>query len=86
VQFVVKGKLIHLSRDAVLEAMAGVQPQPIRSHAVSVGGVWYPVNQVFAKATGLASRDFTSAVARRHLARLGFDLKRRHSLTRGKRL
>ncbi len=86
VEFVVKGKPISLNREDVLNAMEGERPQPIRGHAVAVDGVWYPVNQVFAKATGLANRDFASPVACRQLALLGFDLKRRHALSRARRL
>ena len=66
--------------------MEGERPKPIRGHAVAVGGVWYPVNQVFAKATGLAGLDFRSSVACSQLAQLGFDLKRRHAVSRARRL
>ena len=76
VEFVVNGNPIALSRDEVLAAMEGVKPEPIRSHSVAVGGVRYPVKQVFAEATGLDRLDFTSSIARRQLARLDFDLKR----------
>lgn len=86
VEFVVKGKPISLGREDVLNAMEGERPKPIRGHAVAVGGVWYPVNQVFAKATGLAGLDFRSSVACRQLTRLGFDLKRRHAVSRARRL
>jgi len=86
VEFVVKGKPISLDREDVLNAVKGERPKPIRGHAVAVDGVWFPVNQVFARATGLANSDFTSPVATSQLARLGFDLKRRHALTRARRL
>lgn len=56
--------------------MSGVEPETIRSHAVDVKGVSYPVKQVFAAVTGLDRLDFTSAVARRHLLNLGFRVER----------
>jgi len=56
--------------------MRNVEPEPVRSHAVVVVGKRYPVKQVFAYSTGLDRLDFTSAVARRHLDRLGFELVR----------
>jgi hypothetical protein len=43
---------------------------------VQVGGVRYPVKQVFALVTGLDRLDFTSAIARRNLGKLGFELAR----------
>ncbi len=76
VEFVVNGSPVVLSRSAVLAAMRDVDPEPIRSHSVAVGGVRYPVKQVFAEATGLDRLDFTSSIARRQLGRLDFDLKR----------
>jgi hypothetical protein len=76
IKAVVNGKAIALSRGEIVRAMRGVAPEAIRSHCVSVGDVQYPVKQVFAAATGLDRLDFTSAVARRHLMRLGFDVER----------
>jgi hypothetical protein len=72
VDFVVNGQSLHLSRAEVERAMVGVTPDPIRSHAVLVKGVRYPIKQVFGAATGLDRLDFTSATARRHLAKLEF--------------
>jgi hypothetical protein len=73
---VVNGSQIELSRRDIVRAMRGVQAESLRSHVVEVGGVQYPVKQVFAAATGLDRLDFTSAVARRHLLRLGFNVER----------
>lgn len=72
IQFMVKGQNFHLSRVQVLEAMRGIEAEPIRSHSVAVEGTRYPVKQVFGQATGLDRLDFTSEVARRHLGKLGF--------------
>lgn len=76
IEFVVNGQSRRLTTQGVETTMAGVDPEPIRSHQVLVGGVAYPVKQVFELATGLDRLDFTSATARRHLARLGFTLSR----------
>jgi hypothetical protein len=76
IDFVVNRESVTLSRGEVERKMAGVMPEPIRSHAVVVSGVRYPVKQVFEAATGLDRLDFTSATARRHLGRLGFELAR----------
>lgn len=70
--FMVRGQKFRLSRIQVLEAMRGVEAEPIRSHSVVVEGTRYPVKQVFGQATGLDRLDFTSEVARRHLGQLGF--------------
>ena len=56
--------------------MRGVEAQPIRSHRVVVDGRVYPVKQVFEQATGLDRLDFTSAVARRNLLKLDFEVSR----------
>ena len=76
VRAVVNGKTISLSRQGVIGSMKGVAPEAVRRHAVDIAGVLYPVNQVFSRATGLDRLDFTSAVARRYLIRLGFSVKR----------
>ena len=76
ITFVVNGKLLRLSRRHVESCARGLNPEPIQRHAVEVGGTTYPVKQVFEIATGLDRLDFTSAVARRNLGRLGFVLLR----------
>lgn len=76
IEFTVNGKPFRLSRSAVTAALKGVDPEPIRAHGVEVGGKRYPVKQVFALATGLDRLDFTSAIARRNLGKLGFRLTR----------
>ena len=76
ITFVVNGKLLRLSRRDVESCIRGLSPEPIQRLAVEVGGTMYPVKQVFEAATGLDRLDFTSAVARRNLGRLGFVLVR----------
>ena len=76
IAFVVNGDSLRLSRRDVESCIRGLSPEPIKRHAVEVGGTRYPVKQVFEAATGLDRLDFTSAVARRNLGRLGFALVR----------
>ena len=76
ITFVVNGKVLCLSRHAVEFSIRGLSPEPIQRHAVEVGETMYPVKQVFEAATGLDRLDFTSAVARRNLSRLGFAVLR----------
>jgi hypothetical protein len=76
VAFVVNGNGLVLTRRHVIAVMRNVPAEPIRSHSVVVGGQTYPVKQVFGLATGLDRLDFTSAIARRQLVRLGFEVSR----------
>jgi hypothetical protein len=79
IDFVINGQSVRLTRREVEKAAKGLDPEPIRNHQVVVAGIRYPVKQVFGAATGLDRLDFTSATARRHLAKLGFALSRSHS-------
>ena len=76
ITFKVNRKQLRLSRREVESCMKGLSPEPIQRLAVEVGGIAYPVKQVFEVATGLDRLDFTSAVARSNLGRLGFVLVR----------
>ena len=76
ITFVVNGKTLRLLRGDVESCLRGVSPEPIQRHAVEIGGTKYPVKQAFEAATGLDRLDFTSAIARRNLGRLGFVLMR----------
>ncbi|MXY86843.1 MAG: hypothetical protein F4Y95_10260 [Chloroflexi bacterium] len=76
IAFVVNGTLLRLSRHDVESSVRGLRPEPIQRHAVEIAGARYPVKQAFEAATGLDRLDFTSAVARRNLGRLGFVLLR----------
>lgn len=76
IEFVVNGRRIALTRAGVLKAMRGVAPEPVQRHSVLVEGTRYPVKQVFQRATGLDRLDFTSAIARRNLTKLGFEVAR----------
>jgi hypothetical protein len=67
------GRSFRLSRADVVRSLKGVDPEPVRTHGVDIGGSLYPIKQVFSIATGLDRLDFTSEVARRHLDHLGFS-------------
>jgi hypothetical protein len=75
VRFTMDGRFFELRRSEVEEALAGVAPEPVRSHSVQIGGTWFPVKQVLEQATGVDRSDFISTAARRQLKKLGFPLK-----------
>ena len=73
------GRHVVLTRQAVLDAAAGLPPDvAIRDHAVSISGRAYPPKAIVAKATGLSTHDFNAAQARRLLGELGFETFRAH--------
>lgn len=63
-----------LEVNTVTSRMNDVPPEPVREHAVRVGGVVYPVKQVFELASGVPRSQFTSQTALRHLRALGFPI------------
>jgi hypothetical protein len=75
VRFTMDGRSFELHRSEVERAMAGVAPEPVRSHSVEIGGTWYPVKQAIELATGVDRSDFISTAARRQLKKLGFSLR-----------
>ncbi|HAL29244.1 MAG TPA: hypothetical protein DCP20_00820 [Coriobacteriia bacterium] len=74
--FTINGERVSLSDNDVRRAVRDLEPGVIHSHSVSVGGVDFPVKQVFAAASGMDLLDFTTNQARRVLKRLGFELTR----------
>lgn len=76
VHFRLGGRDIDLTATAVHAAVRGVEPEPVRLHAVRIAGGIFPVKQVVALATGLDRLDFTTVNARRVLQRLGFEVVR----------
>ncbi len=76
IEFLVNGAHLRLTREGVERAMEGVTPEPVQRHGVEILGVRYPVKQAFALATSLDRLDFTSAIARRNLDKLGFPVFR----------
>ncbi len=61
----------------VRRALQSVEPEPIASHFVVIGGRRFPPKQVIGEVTGLDRADFTTHQARRILMRLGFTAGRR---------
>lgn len=75
-RFTVNGQVLDLTREEIVARIRGLDPDPIRLHAVNIEGVWYPVKQVFAQVSGLDVADFNTNHARSILKRLGFRVKR----------
>lgn len=75
IAFTLNGQVYESSSEAVEARLAGVEPEPIREHAVRIGGIWLPVKQAFEKAAGVQRAGFTSHTARRHLVALGFEVR-----------
>jgi hypothetical protein len=73
----IAGRPFSLRRRDVERALRNVEPEPIASHFVVVGGRRYPPKQAIGAVTGLDRADFTTHQARRTLVRLGFPAGRR---------
>jgi Holliday junction resolvase-like predicted endonuclease len=72
--FKLNGLAYDLTPAEVEHRVAGAIPEPVRQHAVRLGGEWYPVKQAFELAIGVPRSEFTSHIARRHLAALGMEM------------
>ena len=77
VEFTIAGFRRHLSTEDVIRKLRGVKPGVIRTHAVRVQGVQYPIKQAFALIAGLDPLDFNTNQARTLFKRLGFEVTRR---------
>ena len=75
----IAGQPFVLRNSDVLRAVRKVDPEPITSHFVVVGGRRFPPKQVLSEVTGLDRADFTTHQARRTMLRLGFSAGRRPS-------
>ncbi len=73
----VAGHDFELDPVVIENALADVDPEPIKEHYVVSAGRRYPPKQVLAEATGLDRADFTTHQARSILRRLGFGVHRR---------
>lgn len=73
-RFTLNGVGHELSTADVERFLEGVAPEPVRQHGVRVNGIVYPVKQAFEVATGVPRSEFTSHIARRHLASLGLEV------------
>lgn len=79
VEFNLNGKPYKLTRQQVIQGLAGKTPGRARSLLVEVEGQLYPVKQAFSAAAKLDIADFNSHVARDQLKKLGFRVLRVHS-------
>jgi hypothetical protein len=76
VDFTIGGERGHLRSEEVIRKLKRVEPEPIRLHAVEVGGRWFPMKQAFEVVTGRDRLDFTTNQARTLFKRLGFKVRR----------
>ncbi len=81
-RFVVGGTTYLITQEGVIEAVQGIEPDPLRKHVVEVDGVEYPPKQVFAAVTGRLRQGFTTQEAIRVLEKLGFPCYEVHEGTR----
>lgn len=72
----VAGKAKRVSAEDVSRALRGARPGSIRTHAVRVNGVLFPVKEAWAMVSGLDLLDFNTNQARIWLRKLGFDVVR----------
>jgi hypothetical protein len=73
-QFGLAGRQFEFGRAQVEARLCGVDPEPVRTHAVRIGSRLYPVKQVVARVTGLSRADFNSHQARHVLMRIGLTV------------
>ena len=74
--YIVAGSRKALNRDDVVRRLRGVEPGPIRTHAVRVNDVLFPVKKAWAAASGMDLLDFNTNQARNWFRRLGFEIVR----------
>jgi Holliday junction resolvase-like predicted endonuclease len=74
VRFILNGEYFELSADDVRNQLRDAEPEPVQQLGVRVNGRLYPVKQAFELATQVQRSSFTSRIAQRHLAALGFEL------------
>lgn len=72
VSFTLSGHSLELDPVTVSPRLAGVVPEPLRTHWVEVAGQRWPPKQVVEVVTGVPRREYTSHAALRVLRRLGF--------------
>ncbi|MCM6763230.1 hypothetical protein NB037_12460 [Rathayibacter sp. ZW T2_19] len=73
-QFTIDGDPYELTRESVEAALGAVEPAAVTKYSIEALGRRWPVKQVLAVATGLITKPFDSAQARRILAQLGFEI------------
>ena len=77
-EFTIGKRRIELTKEKVVEALKGLEPEPLRGRAkyyVELEGKKYPVKQVVVAVTGLSKESFATEQAVRVLKALGFKVK-----------
>jgi 5-methylcytosine-specific restriction protein B len=77
-EFVIGKRKVELSKEKVVEALKGLEPEPLRGRAryyVELDGKKYPVKQVMVAVTGLSKESFATDQAVKLLRALGFEVK-----------
>jgi hypothetical protein len=77
-EFTIGKRKVELSKERVVEALRGLQPEPLRGRAryyVELDGRKYPVKQVMAAVTGLSKESLSTEQAVKVLKALGFEVK-----------
>lgn len=72
IDFVHRGKRMHLTRQQVIDAMRHQQPAERRKWMMDVSEISFPVCQIYCRATGIAADECNTHAARGTLLRLGF--------------
>jgi hypothetical protein len=75
-EFTIGGKRIRLTSDQVTARLKDVEPGMVKTHAVEINGVRYPVKEAFAIVTNLDLLDFNTNQARNVFQQLGFKVLR----------
>lgn len=68
------GRHYEVQRPMIESRMKGVEPETGRRFFVAIGGVEYPIKQVFGVALGLPAAAFSTGYAFNVLSRLGFEI------------
>jgi hypothetical protein len=74
VRFTVNGEQFELAEEDVRRELHDVRPEPPHQYAIQIGSALYPVKQAFEVVTGVPRSAFTTQVARRVFAAMGFDV------------
>jgi len=75
ISFTIAGKSYKLSREQVINAVKGIEPQKISKYAVKIGSKRYPPKQVVAEALNIPAIAFTTQYAYNILQRLDFEVE-----------
>jgi len=74
--FTAGGRLNRVTSDEVVQKLRDARFGVVRTHAVRVDGVLYPIKEAFAVVSGLDLLDFNTNQARSWFRKLGFEVVR----------